>query len=154
VAWDDLKRIRPDFETPEPRRAELSDRHRRTISQGLWRAVNDGGTAGRAALKDIEICGKTGTAQRVSRAYAKEKNDPKLLDDAWFVGYAPCREPEIVVAALFENGEHGHFSAPIVRDVIKAYYDKQRRIEWSLRGRPAADAEASAAALRLPGGVR
>jgi len=155
VAWEDLREIRPDFETPEPKRAEVNARHRRAISRGLWGAVNDGGTAARAALADFEICGKTGTAQRVSRAYALEKNNPRLLDDAWFVGYAPCRDPEIVVAALFENGEHGHFSAPIVRDVIKAYYDKQQRLEWSQRAHPPAEAEAPAkAAILRPGGAR
>ncbi len=36
--------------------------------------------------------------------------------------------PEIVVAALFENGEHGQLAAPIVRDVLKAYFDKKARL--------------------------
>jgi penicillin-binding protein 2 len=33
-----------------------------------------------------------------------------------------------VVVAFFEHGEHGHFAAPIVRDVIKAYFDKKARL--------------------------
>ena len=40
-----------------------------------------------------------------------------MKDNAWFVGFAPRQDPEIVVVALFENGEHGQFAAPIVRDV-------------------------------------
>ena len=56
-------------------------------------------------------------------------------DNAWFVGFAPCDNPEIVVAALFENGEHGQLAAPIVRDVLKAYFDKKAR----LGAAPAAD---------------
>ncbi len=40
----------------------------------------------------------------------------------------PCNAPEIVVATLFENGEHGQLAAPIVRDVIKAYFDKKARL--------------------------
>ena len=32
------------------------------------------------------------------------------------------------MAALFENGEHGQLAAPIVRDVIKAYFDKKARL--------------------------
>jgi penicillin-binding protein 2 len=51
-----------------------------------------------------------------------------MKDNAWFVGYAPRSAPEIVVAALFEHGEHGHFAAPIVRDVIKVYFDKKARL--------------------------
>jgi cell division protein FtsI/penicillin-binding protein 2 len=50
-----------------------------------------------------------------------------LKDNAWFVGFAPKNSPEIVVVALFEGGEHGNLAAPIVRDVIKAYYDKKYR---------------------------
>ena len=48
--------------------------------------------------------------------------------NAWFVGFAPREIPEIVVAALFENGEEGQLAAPIVRDVIKAYFDKKARL--------------------------
>jgi penicillin-binding protein 2 len=35
--------------------------------------------------------------------------------------------PEIIVATLFENGREGPLAAPIVRDVIKAYFDKKAR---------------------------
>ena len=50
-----------------------------------------------------------------------------MKDNAWFVGFAPQDSPEIVVVALFESGEHGNLAAPIVRDVIKAYFDKRVR---------------------------
>ena len=49
-------------------------------------------------------------------------------DNAWFVGYAPRRNPEIVVSVLVEGGEHGAgASGPIVRDIVKAYYDKKEK---------------------------
>ena len=53
----------------------------------------------------------------------------RFLDNAWFVGYAPRRNPEIVVSVLVqESGKHGGEAAgPVVRDVIKAYYDKKNR---------------------------
>ena len=44
------------------------------------------------------------------------------------MGFAPRGAPEIVVVALFEHGEHGQFAAPIVRDVLKAYFDKKVRV--------------------------
>lgn len=50
-----------------------------------------------------------------------------MKDNSWFVGFAPCESPEIVVGALYEAGEHGALAAPIVRDVIKAYFDKKAR---------------------------
>ncbi len=54
--------------------------------------------------------------------------DPNYRDNAWFVGFAPCEKPEIVVAALFEHGVESKYAAPIVRDVMKAYFDKKARV--------------------------
>ena len=44
------------------------------------------------------------------------------------MGFAPRKNPEIVVVALIPGGEHGDRAAPIVRDVVKAYYDKKARM--------------------------
>ena len=80
----------------------------------------------------MEVCGKTGTAQVASEDYVKshkgEIGARNLKDNAWFVGFAPRRAPEIVVAALFEHGAESKFAAPIVRDMIKAYFDKKTRL--------------------------
>jgi hypothetical protein len=47
------------------------------------------------------------------------------------VGYAPRRNPEIVVAAVIQgSSEHGGVTAgPVVRDIVKAYYDKKSGIK-------------------------
>src|ERR1700691_411500 len=65
------------------------------------------GTAGSAHLQGIDFAGKTGSAQTVSNALkAKTANGKsKYKDNAWFVGVTPRRNPEIVVAVLFEGGE-------------------------------------------------
>ncbi|MDW8353373.1 MAG: penicillin-binding protein 2 [Bryobacterales bacterium] len=102
------------------------------VVAGMSAVVNEGGTGTRARLPGVEVCGKTGTAQLASnQALKNSKLAQTLKDNAWFVGFAPCESPEIVVAALFEAGEHGHLAAPIVRDVIKAYLDKKARKEAS-----------------------
>jgi hypothetical protein len=80
---------------------------------------------------------------------AATKDPDRFKDNAWFFGFAPCDKPEIIVAALFEAGEHGNLAAPIVRDVIKAHFDKQRRDEISRRG-PAAVQTASRQAATAP----
>jgi penicillin-binding protein 2 len=73
----------------------------------------------------VDFSGKTGTAQ-VESFDLQNKLGKKLKENGWFVGYAPRRNPEIVVAALVQNGGWGSTSAaPIVRDVVKAYYDKK-----------------------------
>jgi len=135
LSYDQRKRIDPDFERPEPSRLDIEPKHLDALIRGL-RGVITEGTGARAALPGYDVCGKTGTAQRVSRRFAENNTDPRYFDDAWFVGFAPCVEPEIMVTALWENGEHGPMAGPIVRDVIKAYFDKKRRRAWDRATQP------------------
>ncbi len=75
------------------------------------------------------MAGKTGTAQLVGYdTLRKVEGEPQrtLIDNAWFVGLAPRRNPEIVVAVLLEHGEHGAAAAPLARQVIQAFYEKKR----------------------------
>jgi len=112
------------------RRVELSDDTVEKVTQGMYDVVNEGGTAGASRLEGIEFCGKTGTAQVIGEdAKARYgKGDKKFRNNAWFVGYAPRRNPEIVVSVLVEEGGHGAASsAPIARQIVKAYYDKKAK---------------------------
>jgi penicillin-binding protein 2 len=89
-----------------------------------------GGTGGQLKLAGIEFSGKSGTAQVIGYdTRAKFGKQKKFEDNGWFVGYAPKRDPEIVVAVLVqESGQHGGESAgPVVRDIVKAYYDKKMK---------------------------
>jgi len=112
------------------RRGEVNLENIRKVIDGMYGVVNEGGgTGGRARLPGIEVCGKTGTAQLASNDLLKgTAYGLTHKDNAWFVGFAPRENPEIVVAALFESGEHGQLAAPIVRDVLKAYFDKKARL--------------------------
>jgi penicillin-binding protein 2 len=112
-------------------RFALSEPTVEKITDAMYGVVNeDGGTARNVRLPGIEVSGKSGTAQVIGYAtrekFGKQK---KFEDNAWFVGYAPKRNPEIVVAVLVqESGKHGGEAAgPVVRDVIKAYYDKKNK---------------------------
>ncbi|NDJ60492.1 MAG: hypothetical protein GYB67_05165 [Chloroflexi bacterium] len=63
-------------------------------------------------LQTIGVCGKTGTAQ-----------NPQGTSHAWFAAYAPRDNPEIAVVAIIENsGEGSGVAAPIVRDLLEAYF--------------------------------
>jgi len=113
-------------DTPEPPRiVKLNPENVQQVVSGMYAVVNEGGTGVRAKLPGISVCGKTGSAQTASNDIAKAN---KMKDNAWFVGYAPCEAPEIIVVSLFEEGLHGNLAAPIVRDVIKAYFDKKARV--------------------------
>jgi penicillin-binding protein 2 len=105
----------------------LSDDTVEQVTQGMYGVVNepDGTTSGLVKLKNIEFCGKTGTAQTMGFDL-QNRLGKHLKENGWFVGYAPRRNPEIVVAALVQKGGWGSTSAaPIVRDVVKAYYYKK-----------------------------
>jgi len=97
------------------------------VTQGMYGVVNEGGTGGALKLTGVELCGKSGSAQVISNeGKARAAHSSDLKDNAWFVGYAPRRNPEIVVAALVQGGMHGADAAgPVTRAVIKAYYDKK-----------------------------
>jgi penicillin-binding protein 2 len=109
------------------RNGNLNPENVADVVSGMSGVVNEGGTGRFAALPGIKVCGKTGTAQVISLQAQKGNVAANLKDNAWFVGFAPQEAPEIVVVALFENGEHGDRASWIVRDVLKAYFDKKAR---------------------------
>jgi penicillin-binding protein 2 len=107
----------------------ISDATVDTVTEGMYGVVNEpGGTAGASKLPGIELCGKTGSAQVISnQGLARVGKHAELRDNAWFVGFAPRQNPELVVAVLVQGGEHGGAAAaPIARDIVKAYYDKKQ----------------------------
>lgn len=99
------------------------------VRKGLVGVVNDDrGTAHGIRDKSILIAGKTGTAQVVRIAdgadykVAARALKARERDHAWFVGYAPADNPQIVVAALVEHGGHGaSVASPLVQRIILAY---------------------------------
>ncbi len=81
---------------------------------GLRAAMSDvvtRGTAGASGGAELDVAGKTGTGQ-VSGG---------RRDIGWFIGYAPARQPEIVVGILVEEGEHGSLVAPYVVHAIRRW---------------------------------
>lgn len=129
VFTDELVRSQKDSAPPDEK-FPLEDSTVEQITQAMWGVVNESGTATVARSEGLEICGKTGTAQLISAKgleRLKGRRLPHLVDNAWFVGYAPRRSPEIVVSVLIEQGGHGASAAPLARDVIRAYYEKKAR---------------------------
>ena len=95
---------------------ELSEETLNVVRKGMWSVVNAGGTGTMAKLPDIEVAGKTGTAQKQG-----EK------DLAWFCGYAPFDKPEIVVLAMVEEGGFGGVAAaPLAGNMIATYFQNKK----------------------------
>jgi penicillin-binding protein 2 len=104
-----------------------------TITDGMA-AVTTTGTAAPAHLEGIDFAGKTGTAQVMGHeALAKTSKGHNTVPNAWFVGMAPRRNPDIVVAVLWEHGNWGNNSAKLASQIIDAFVTKQRSREHNLR---------------------
>jgi penicillin-binding protein 2 len=126
----------PATDTPSQAKIPIDPANWEIITDAMSNVPSPLGTAGSAHLQGIDFAGKTGSAQTVSNALkAKTANGKsKYKDNAWFVGVTPRRNPEIVVAVLFEGGEHGQFAARIAAQVVKAYVEKQRRQPTKVAG--------------------
>jgi penicillin-binding protein 2 len=104
---------------PQPRvrsdlRQEISPDHIELVRKGLWKVVNeDGGTGGRARLKDWVVAGKTGTAQATVRGHKD--------NCAWFACFAPFDHPKYVVAVMVQGseGHGGSVAAPIADRILE-----------------------------------
>lgn len=97
-------------------------------AQEAMRLVVSGGTAEKVFANidaQIPTAGKTGTAEYCDNvAQSKDLCKPgRWPAHAWYVGYAPYNDPEIVVVAFVYNGTEGAIlAAPVVRKVIEAYF--------------------------------
>jgi len=116
-----------DAANAKPDSFPISDDTVEQVTQALYGVVNEGGTGGALKLQNIEFCGKTGTAQLMSLEKNSSLGLGKGKNSGWFVGFAPRRNPEIVVAALVQNTKlfGAETAGPVVRDIVKAYYDKK-----------------------------
>jgi penicillin-binding protein 2 len=89
-----------------------------------------GGTAHKAHLDNVIVCGKTGTAQVVGNnapvgesEEGEDKTPDQFKDHAWFIAFAPKDNPTIAAACIIEHGGHGgSASAPIIHDVFQRYF--------------------------------
>jgi penicillin-binding protein 2 len=125
--------LRKDAEKVGEDRFAISEPTIEKITDAMYGVINEaGGTGGQLKLAGIEFSGKSGTAQVIgydTRTRVGGNKEKQFQDNAWFVGYAPKRNPEICVAVLVqESGQHGGEAAgPVVKDIVKAYYDKKAK---------------------------
>jgi penicillin-binding protein 2 len=107
-----------------------------SITPENWQIITDDmanvtqspiGTAAETRLEGIDFAGKTGTAQVMSHtALAGTAHGHNTVPNAWFVGIAPRRNPDIVVAVLWEHGNWGNNSSKLAAQVVNAFITKQR----------------------------
>ncbi|MBC7641708.1 MAG: penicillin-binding protein 2 [Flavobacterium sp.] len=92
------------------------------VISGLFDVYNKG-TAHGLQIPDINVCGKTGTAENYARVGGKKI---KMHDHSIFVAFAPMENPKIAIAVLVENGGFGaRIAGPIVSLMIEKYLKKK-----------------------------
>jgi penicillin-binding protein 2 len=93
------------------------------VKEGM-RMVVAAGTGFRARLQDVEVCGKTGSAQVV--AHSRLENAPTthaFLPHGWFIAFAPADHPRIALAVLVEHGgSGGEAAAPVARRILSHFF--------------------------------
>jgi penicillin-binding protein 2 len=115
----DSENVRIEEKYKERHYTMVDTTHFPKVIGGMYRAVNSGfgsgGTASIAAVKGLDICGKTGTAQ-----------NPHGSDHSVFICFAPKDNPKIAVAAYVENGGFGAtYAAPIASLLTEMYLNKE-----------------------------
>ncbi|OFW10637.1 MAG: penicillin-binding protein 2 [Acidobacteria bacterium RIFCSPLOWO2_12_FULL_59_11] len=144
VFSEEVKAAGRKVAAPAAVRVSLQEETVAMISDALYGVVNEGGTGGRARIPGLDVGGKTGTAQVASVQMVRSaKGATHLRDNGWFVGLAPRRNPEIVVAVLYQGGEHGALAAPLARDIIKTYFDKKKEVQPHLAQTPESNQQAT-----------
>ena len=88
--------------------------HFQTVADAMEQVVATG-TARRAIIEGVSVCGKTGTVE-----------NPHGEDHAVFIGFAPKERPRIAIAVIIENaGGGGRWAAPMAAVMMEKYLKKE-----------------------------
>ncbi|MBQ3545933.1 MAG: hypothetical protein IJA34_13275 [Lachnospiraceae bacterium] len=102
-----------NFEPVLTNTTDFSDSTWNAVYSGMRMVVTSGTAKGTFNGFPIEVAGKSGTAQE-----NKLRSNHSL-----FVAYAPYKDPEIALSVLIPNGESSGYTAEVIRDMIKYYYN-------------------------------
>ena len=105
----------------------VDPQHFETVIEGMHQVVEKG-TARVARIKNIEVCGKTGTVENFIRL----KNEKtQLTDHSIFIAFAPKDDPKIAITVFIENGYWGsRWAAPIASLMIEKYLTGTIKRKW------------------------
>lgn len=127
----------------ESRKIEPEVVSRISASPEFWRVLKsalqgvvDDGTAKAARMNDVNVAGKTGSAE----------HEHGTKTHAWFVGFAPVESPQIAFTVFLEEAGHGgDIAAPIAKEFLEHYFNVTLKAA-AKRSASAAAASASATA--------
>lgn len=113
---------------------QISPENLAALHQAMVGVVSSrSGTAGRASVKNVQVAGKTGTAQWGPKS--------KERIAAWFVGFAPAENPEFAFAAVYEGNPNNHHihggshAAPLIGKLLNEVYTERAEREKAEKAR-------------------
>jgi penicillin-binding protein 2 len=135
-------------------RLEIDPANLQAVRDGLWMAVNGGGTARSARVEGRDVSGKTGTAQANislrNRALAASRG-MDVRHHGWFVFFAPRDNPQIAGVIFAEHGGASGSATPIARHVLETFFAKRDGLPLPvLPGAPGGQPAAPPAAAPAP----
>ena len=105
----------------EKKYSTINSKHYEKIIDGMFDVIEKG-TAQNSKIRDIEIVGKTGTAENFTKINGIRR---QLTDHSIFIGFAPKDNPKIAIAVFIENGYWGtRWAAPIASLMMEKYLKK------------------------------
>lgn len=105
----------------------IAPQHFEPVIEGMLN-VFEVGTARGSKIKDIQICGKTGTAENFKRINGERI---QFTDHSIFIAFAPKDNPKIAIAVFVENGYWGsRWAAPIASLMIEKYIKGEVTRDW------------------------
>ena len=110
-----LRNIEPELE-----RVDISETTLETVRQGMLGSVQYGAGV-LAQIPNATVAGKTGTAEFYDPVSRTE------TQHAWFTGFAPYENPEVVVTVYFDIGVGGTHAAPVAGKILKYYFENVKK---------------------------
>ncbi len=104
-----------------PKHTTINKKHFEPVIEGMYQVYTHG-TASSLQVPDIEICGKTGTAENFTKINGKKV---QLTDHSVFIAFAPKNNPRIAITVFTENGYWGsRYAGKIASLMIEKYLKK------------------------------
>jgi penicillin-binding protein 2 len=107
----------------------IDEKNFELVIEGLFQVVNNEGTGRAARMEGLDICGKTGTSQIITKEnprYKKLTQEKRFMPHSWFVSFAPRVNPRLAMVVLVENGgDAGAIAAPLAAKIYKKYFENE-----------------------------
>ena len=111
------KKLRPEAEPVRVMSKQIADE----LTE-LMVGVVTGGTGTAGAIPEVQVAGKTGTAELGPKPGQEDAERPEQRKDAWFAAFAPAEKPRLAVSVLLVEAEAsgGEVAAPAASEVLSA----------------------------------